>query len=110
MDSNFASYDLTRPWVDGGTDAVGKCRIRLDGNSIEVEFALGAKCYHLDNAVGVKTTLSHQVYREIRRIVTLHPVIIISAVDITGILKQAGYGTPYAVERWLKSSFPRHSS
>ncbi len=67
MDKNVISYDLTRPWVDGGRDAVGRYRIGLERNSIEVEFALEAKCYKMDNAVGVKGTsrlISRLRYRQ----------------------------------------------
>jgi hypothetical protein len=124
MDRNVVSYDLTRPWVDGGRDAIGKYRIGMGENSIDVEFALEAKCYGLKNAVGVKETsrlisrLRHrqfgifvttsyvhrQAYKEIKE--DRHPVIIISASDIVKILKRAGYSTESAAIRWLKANFP----
>jgi len=125
MDRNIVSIDRTRPWVDGGRDAVGKYRIGLDENSIEVEFALEAKCKKVDNPVGVKETsrlisrlryrqfgifvttsfLHHQAYKEIKE--DRHPVIIICAKDIVRILKDAGYGTKEAVQRWLEVRFPQ---
>src|SRR5262249_17923880 len=43
MDSNVMSYDLTRPWRDGGRDATGVYRIGSDASSVFVEFALEAK-------------------------------------------------------------------
>jgi hypothetical protein len=125
MDRNIVSIDHTRPWVDGGRDAVGKYRIGLGENSIEVEFALEAKCKKLSNAAGVKETsrlisrlrhrqfgifvtasfLHHQAYKEIKE--DRHPVIVICAKDIVRMLKNAGYGTKGAVEKWLEGNFPR---
>lgn len=125
MDSNFVSYELTRPWVDGGRDAVGEYRIGSEGDTVKVEFALEAKCYAIDNAVGVKATsrlisrlryrqfgvlvttsyVHHQAYREIKE--DRQPVLVVSAADVVRILKQAGYGTRQAVEDWLLSNFPR---
>ena len=47
---------LTRPWRDGGRDATGLYRIGKDAGSIDVEFALEAKCYAPSTAVGVRDT------------------------------------------------------
>ena len=44
MDNNTATLDLTRPWRDGGRDAVGTYRIGPRESPILVEFALEAKC------------------------------------------------------------------
>jgi hypothetical protein len=124
MDSNIVAIDVTRPWLDGGRDALGKYRIGLDKNSIEVEFALEAKCWKLNNAVRVRDTsrliarLRHrqfgifvttsfvhrQAYEEIKE--DQHPVIIVCAADMVRILKEHGYGTPKAVEEWLQKYFP----
>lgn len=123
MDKNFVKYDLTRPWVDGGRDAIGKYRIGLRENSIEVDFALEAKCYSINNSVGVKHTsrlisrlryrqfgilvttsyIHNQAYKEIKE--DRHPVIIISAKDIVRILKESGYNTEKSVKRWLNLNF-----
>lgn len=128
MDKNVISYDLTRPWMDGGRDAMGKYRIGLERNSIEVEFALEAKCYKTNHGVGVKETsrlisrlkyrqfgifvttsyVHRQAYREIKE--DRHPVIVISARDIAQILKQNGYGTGRAVQQWLLAKFPKNPS
>jgi len=114
-----------RPWLDGGRDAVGKYRIGLDENFIEVEFALEAKCYDVKHGVGIKETsrlisrlkhrqfgvfvttsyLHHLTYKEIKE--DRHPIIVISARDIVGILKQSGYAVQTEVERWLNSTFPK---
>jgi hypothetical protein len=124
MDSNIVSIDLTRPWVDGGRDALGKYRIGLDANMIEVEFALEAKCWRLDNAVRVKDTsrlisrlryrqfgifvttsfIHRQAYKEIKE--DQHPVIIVCAKDIVRILKDHGYSSPRSVKEWLEKYFP----
>jgi hypothetical protein len=121
MDSNVVSYDLTRPWRDGGRDAVGKYRIGSRDESIVVEFALEAKCNSIDNGVGIRGTsrlisrlkhrqfgvfvttsfVSGQAYKEIKE--DQHPVIILSAIDIVWILKENGYGTPDQAIRWLQS-------
>jgi hypothetical protein len=128
VDSNIAGYDLTRPWVDGGRDAVGKYRIGLKGNDITVDFALEAKCYALDSGVGVKETsrlisrlryrqfgifvttsyVSLQAYKEIKE--DGHPVLIISSGDIARLLVDKGYGTPEDVQQWLLARFPRADS
>jgi hypothetical protein len=125
VDSNIAGYDLTRPWVDGGRDAVGKYRIGLKGNDITVDFALEAKCYELHSGVGVKETsrlisrlryrqfgifvttsyVSLQAYKEIKE--DGHPVLIISSGDIARLLVNKGYGTPQDVLQWLSVRFPK---
>lgn len=118
------SYDVTRPWRDGGRDAVGLYQIGSRGDSIKVEFALEAKCFEPGKGVGVKHTsrlisrLRHrqfgilvttsyvglQPYKEIRK--DGHPVIIIAAEDIANILVNAGIGTEREVADWLKNNFP----
>lgn len=123
MDRNIVDYDLTRPWVDGGRDAVGKYRIGTKDNPITVDFALEAKCYELSNGVGVRQTsrlisrlryrqfgifvttsyVAQQAYREIKE--DQHPVVIVAADDIVNILKKAGHGTVDHVEEWLHANF-----
>ena len=51
---DVARLDLTRPWRDGGRDGIGRLRIGRSPAAIEVDFALEAKCYGANNAVGVK--------------------------------------------------------
>lgn len=125
MDKNILSCDVTRPWRDGGRDAVGLYRIGSSGGNIKVEFALEAKCYEPGKAVGVKHTsrlisrLKHrqfgifvttsfvgeQAYREIRE--DGHPVIVLSANDIADILVNAGILSLEKLSEWLRSSFPK---
>jgi hypothetical protein len=125
MDPNVNIALVTRPSVDGGRDAIGKYRIGPPGDQISLDFALEAKCYAPGNGVGVKelsrlisrlrhrefgilvTTsfLSHQAYQELRS--DRHPVVVISAADIAGILVKAGLGTADQVARWLAAEFPK---
>lgn len=78
--------DVTRPWRDGGRDAVGDYLLDPSSDPVAVEFALEAMCYGQANGVGVReasrlisrlwhrqfgvlVTTSHldaQAYREIR--------------------------------------------
>jgi hypothetical protein len=123
MDPNVFECDLTRPYRDGGRDAVGKYRIGLDSNSISVDFALEAKRYQLEHGVGVKDTsrlisrlrhrqfgilmttsfVNEQAYKEIRE--DGHPIIIVSARDIVSVLKRSGYTTRDKVKMWLHENF-----
>ena len=52
--SNIARRHLSRPVRDGGRDAVGKYRLGEGASAVLVEFALEAKCYGLNNSVGVR--------------------------------------------------------
>ena len=125
MDDNVFSFDLTRPTRDGGRDAIGLYRVGHGESSIFVDFALEAKCYQLDNSVGVRevsrlisrlrhrqfgilvTTsyLNSQAYREVKE--DGHPVIVISAKDIVEILARAGLNNATDVVSWLTSNFPK---
>ena len=127
MDKNIVSLDVTRPWRDGGRDAIGVYRIGSDGDYIKVEFALEAKCFKLNSGVGIKETsrlisrlkhrqfgilvttsyVSEQAYKEIRE--DEHPVIIIAAEDIAQILINAGIKSSDDVIRWLETNFPRNT-
>jgi hypothetical protein len=124
-DQNVVACDLTRPWVDGGRDAVGKYRIGLPSNAVIVEFALEAKCYGLENSIRVRQTsrlisrirhrqfgvlvttsfVHHQAYKEIKE--DGHPIIIISAIDIVQILKRSGMNRANDVKKWLESKYPK---
>lgn len=121
MDANIIECDRTRPWVDGGRDAIGKYRIGGINNGVDVDFALEAKRYKLDTSIGVKdvsrlisrlrhrqfgifvtTSYIHrQAYQEI--VEDRHPVIIISAIDIVNILKEKGINTKEKLKSWLDS-------
>jgi hypothetical protein len=120
---DITTLDPTRPSRDGGRDAVGQFRIGTGAASILVEFALEAKCYEPDSAVGVRelsrlisrlrhrqfgiivtTSFIHnQAYREIKE--DGHPIVVISALDIVTLLRTHGLGTPAAVRAWLASEF-----
>ncbi len=125
MDKNVISCDVTKLWRDGGRDAVGLYRIGSEGDSINVEFALEAKCYESSKGVGVKETsrlisrlkhrefgifittsyVSQQAYEEIRE--DGHPVIIVAGRDIARILIDVGIRSQNDVLEWLKTNFPK---
>jgi hypothetical protein len=116
--------DVTRPWRDGGRDAVGNYHLGPPGDRLAVEFALEAKCYGSENSVGVRemsrlisrlryrqfgvfVTTSHfndQVYREVRQ--DQHPVVLICARDIVEILASKGITTESGVRQWLHDRYP----
>lgn len=120
MDPNFVSFDLTRPWRDGGRDAIGKYRIGTCLNPLVIDFALEAKCYSERNSVGVKqmsrlisrikyrqfgimVTTSHvdkQAYQEV--VEDGHPILMICAKDIAHILRSNGL-IGSALLNWLKA-------
>jgi Restriction endonuclease AspBHI N-terminal/Restriction endonuclease len=111
--------DVTRPSRDGGRDGVGLLTIGAAAASIAIDFALEAKCYSISNSVGVReisrlisrlrhrqfgilvTTsyLDRQAYREIKE--DGHPIIVVSAVDIVGILMKSGVATLGDLEAWI---------
>ena len=103
---SIISSDLTRPWRDGGRDAMGTYQIGEGKSAIEVEFSLEAKRYKPGTAVGVKETsrlisrlrhrqfgilvttsyLHEQAYKEIKE--DKHPIVIICGKDIVEILRK----------------------
>lgn len=109
MDNNFDNFILTRPWRDGGRDAVGYYFIST-GNIVnyplKIECALEAKCYSDCNGVNVKNMsrlISRIRYRQFGILITTsyvdsqayhevfedgHPILIITASDIVYILKR----------------------
>ena len=109
MDSNFKAFNLTRPWRDGGRDAIGQYEIYQPGSTnhpLVIDCALEAKCYAENNSVGVKQMsrlISRIRYRQFGIMVTTsyvnqqaykeviedgHPIMIITATDIAAILRQ----------------------
>ena len=116
--SNIHRWEITRPWRDGGRDALGTYRIGQGAGAIDVEFALEAKCYGLNNGVGVKplarliSRLRHrqfgilvttsyldlQAYQEL--VADTHPVVVISAQDIAVKLKER-VGSLAQVQSWV---------
>ena len=117
--SAIQHWEITRPWRDGGRDAVGTYRIGHGAGAIDVEFAMEAKCYGMDNSVGIKplsrlisrlrhrqfgilvTTswLDAQAYQEL--VQDEHPVVIISSGDIATKLKES-FGSLDHVRAWLQ--------
>ena len=121
---NVGRIDVTRPWRDGGRDALGDYLLGPSSDPVAVEFALEAKCYAPDNSVGVHETsrlisrLRHrqfgvlittsyvnaQAYKEIRE--DGHPVVILAGRDIADILKAIGMNSPAAIRRHLRETYP----
>ena len=57
MDNNFTDFTLTKPWRDGGRDALGYYAIKSTNktnHSLRIDCALEAKCYSESNGVGVR--------------------------------------------------------
>jgi len=128
MDGRIAISSMTRPYRDGGRDAIGVYRFGPKGDPIAIDFALEAKCKGIDSGVGVKelarlisrlrhrqfgvlvTTsfLAEQGYKELRE--DGHPVIVIAAADIAQILTDAGLRDEAAVMDWLRTRFPKDSN
>jgi len=119
---NAHDIELTRPWRDGGRDATGKYRIGTGPGAIEVDFAMEAKCYSIKNGVGVKeisrlisrlrhrqfgvlvTTsyVAQQAYKELKK--DDHPVVIITAKDIAGLLIQKFHHLD-KIKIWISTTF-----
>ena len=124
MDNRVVRIDVTRPWRDGGRDAVGEYRIGTPNDYVTVEFAMEAKCNALANGCGIRASsrlisrlrhrqfgvfvttsyLAEQAYKEVRE--DEHPVLVISAKEIVEILASRGLQTPDDVSKWLATEFP----
>lgn len=123
MDTNFQDFVLTRPWRDGGRDAIGKYAIATGGKcnqSLKLDCALEAKCYGVNNGVGVREMsrlISRIRYRQFGILVTTsyvdkqaysevvedqHPILIVTASDIAMILRNNSINS-YNVEDWLNT-------
>lgn len=123
MDANIINIETTRHTRDGGRDAIGKYRVGPPSAGIELEFALEAKRYKINNSVGVKETsrlisrikhrqfgifvttsyVADQAYKEI--VEDEHPIIIISGKDIIDILMRAGINDVNLLNDWLTTNF-----
>jgi len=121
---NTGEVDLTRPWRDGGRDAVGSYLLGPPADRLAVEFALEAKCYGIGNSVGVRemsrlisrlryrqfgvfVTTSYfddQAYKEVRQ--DQHPVVLLCGRDIVDILALGGMTKHKEVEKWMKARYP----
>lgn len=122
-DTRFQDFELTRPWRDGGRDALGYYVISPGGKanySLRIDCALEAKCYSEKNSVGVKemsrlisriryrqfgvmlTTsyVDSQAYREV--VEDGHPILIITATDIAYTLRHNSI-TSQNIDEWLVS-------
>lgn len=123
MDTNFVDFSLTRPWRDGGRDAIGYYSISSGGKinaPLKIDCALEAKCYSPTNSVGVKEMsrlISRIRYRQFGIMITTsyvdkqayqevvedgHPILIVTATDIAGILRKNSINSSN-VNDWLAS-------
>ena len=122
MDGNFKEFTITRPWRDGGRDAIGYYSIQAKGSlnpALRIECALEAKCYSEQTKVGVKQMsrlISRIRYRQFGIMVTTsyvdtqaykeviedgHPILIITACDIAKILKANSIEPGESLDGWL---------
>ena len=125
MDPAIVDIDVTRPFRDGGFDAVGRYKLFKNAeNTVYVDFYVQAKCYAPTNGVGVTDTarliarlterqfgilittsyVSTQAYKEILE--DGHPVVIINGKNISDyIYDELEIRTPKAVLEWLDTKF-----
>lgn len=129
MDGNFVDFTLTRPWRDGGRDALGFYSINTGGkvnHPLKIDCAFEAKCYSKDTAVGVKQMsrlISRIRYRQFGILVTTsfvdnqaysevvedgHPILIVTATDIASILRSNAINSSN-IDQWLKGLDERDS-
>jgi hypothetical protein len=121
---NVDKVDVTRPWRDGGRDAMGDYLLGPPSDPVAVEFALEAKCYGPGHGVGVRETsrlisrlrhrqfgvlvmtshLDAQAYREIRE--DAHPVVVLAGGDLIDILKANGLDRVTMIRRHLRENYP----
>ena len=122
-DSNFRDFSLTRPWRDGGRDALGFYVIGTESKanySLRIDCAMEAKCYAKNHSVGVREMsrlISRIRYRQFGVLVTTsyvheqayneviedgHPILIVSASDIGSILRRNSISSE-SIESWLDS-------
>ncbi len=123
MDSNFIDFSLTRPWRDGGRDAIGRYSINTGGkvnHPLVIDCALEAKCYGINKGVGVREMsrlISRIRYRQFGIMITTgyvdnqaysevvddgHPILIVTASDIAAILRNNTINSSN-IEEWLQS-------
>lgn len=123
MDTNFQDFVLTRPWRDGGRDAIGHYAIATGGKvnpALKMDCALEAKCYSPTNSVGVREMsrlISRIRYRQFGIMVTTsfvdnqaygevvedeHPILIVTASDIASVLRNNAINSSN-IHEWLES-------
>ena len=132
MDPHFHDIKLTRPWRDGGRDAIAHYRIGSDltrNPPLNIDCAIEAKCYAPSKAVGVREMsrlISRIRYRQFGILVTTgyvdrqayeevledgHPILIVTGADIAHVLHKNSI-TGENVSEWLASvenRYPRLS-
>ena len=104
---------------DGGKDAEGIIKFGKLDETVDIDYALEAKCYGIDNSCGSKE-VSRLISRIRQKMVGVfvttsfinpntlkevkednHPVIFITAIDIVDILKERDIVTKESVKNWL---------
>lgn len=121
MDERFQDFSLTRPWRDGGRDALGYYVIGNESKSnypLRIDCAMEAKCYSENTAVGVRQMsrlISRIRYRQFGVLITTsfvdkqayqeviedgHPILIVSASDIARILRKNAV-TSSNIDSWF---------
>jgi hypothetical protein len=129
-DNHFDNFYLTRPWRDGGRDAIGKYVMPHDlrvNNPLRFDCAMEAKCYSPNHSVGVHemsrlisrikhrqfgalvTTsyVNNQAYKEVKE--DQHPILILTATNIAAVLRANSIHSGDIAE-WcdgLKQRYPR---
>lgn len=123
---NVSALQVTRPSRDGGRDAVGKYRIGRGASSIDIDFAVEAKCYRPGASVGVRelsrlisrlrhrqfgvlVTTSHvdkQAYSELKE--DGHPVVVLAGGDIADLIYTSGVAADNGIEAYLQALAPRY--
>lgn len=131
MDPHFIDFKLTRPWRDGGRDALGHYEISTPGvcrSNLKIDCAIEAKCYqpvakngkyshgvgvhemsrlisrirHRQFGVMVTTSfISEQAYLEVKE--DQHPILMVTATDIAATLQHHGITDEFQTKEWLKS-------
>jgi Restriction endonuclease AspBHI N-terminal/Restriction endonuclease len=111
--------EVTRQAVDGGRDAFGVVRVGPISDPLKLDFALEAKCYGLNNSVGVKETsrlisrlrrhhfgvlvttsfIGKQAYEELRE--DGHPVVLMTGADIASVLQANGHDNVNKLDVWI---------
>ena len=123
MDKRFQDFSLTRPWRDGGRDALGYYVIGGGSKTnypLRIDCAMEAKCYAKNHSVGVKEMsrlISRIRYRQFGVLVTTsfvheqaykevmedgHPILIVSATDIARVLRTSAI-TLTQIDEWFIS-------
>lgn len=123
MDSNFIDFSLTRPWRDGGRDAIGYYAVSTGGKvnrPLKIDCAMEAKCYSPNDGVGVRQMsrlISRIRYRQFGILITTsyvdtqayseviedgHPILIVTASDIAGVLRRNSITTSN-ISEWISS-------